>query len=207
MRSVSFPVAIHYDDKDWVVTFASTREELRPLGEPGFIEEDSLRTAGGREFNWAFESASGLRFSLRWSEAMEYAVVVADPPDPSAAVAALRSLGLNATFTTRELPEHRHLQRRMALGCVWLFTGEGAVQVTAVFSRKALADAWLAKMQLSGELVAYPLDTSVYEAERHWGIPEVPELGPEGIQRFVGRVAERYAYRDGKPVTSGASSP
>ena len=83
MRPVSFPVAIHYDDKDWVVTFASTREELRPLGEPGFIEEDSLRTAGGREFNWAFESASGLRFSLRWSEAMEYSVVVADPPEPS----------------------------------------------------------------------------------------------------------------------------
>lgn len=207
MRPVSFPVAISYDDEDWVVNFASTREDLWPLGEPGFIEEDSLRTAGGREFHWAFETEDGLRFIVRWSEAMEYSGVVANPPDPSAVVAALRKLGLNATFTTRELPAHRHLQRRMARGCVWLFTGEGAAQVTVVFSRKALADAWLAKMKLSGELVAYPLDTSVYEAERHWGIPEVPDLGPEGIQRFVGRVAERYAYRDGKPLNPGTPVP
>ncbi|CAM4137659.1 DUF7710 domain-containing protein [Corallococcus exiguus] len=207
MRPVSFPVATTYEDEDWVVTFASTREELRPLGEPGFIEEDSLRTAGGREFHWAFELESGLRFSLRWSEEMKYSVVVADPPDPSAVVAALRALGMNTEFVTRELPEDRHLRRRMARGCVWLFTGEGAVQVTAVFSRKALADAWLAEKHLSGELVAYPLDTSVYEAERRWGIPEVPQLGPEGIQCFVGRVAERYTYRDGNPVNPGVPSP
>ncbi|NNB89060.1 hypothetical protein D7X99_13830 [Corallococcus sp. AB032C] len=207
MRPVSFPVAITYDDEDWVVTFAATREELRPLGEPGFIEEDSLCTAGGREFHWAFELEGGLRFMLRWSAAMKYSVVIADPPDPSAVVAALRTLGMSIEFVTRELPEDRHLRRRVARNCVWLFTGEGAVQVTVVFSRKALADVWLAEKHLSGELVAYPLDTSVYEAERRWGKPEVPELRPEGIQRFVGQVSERYAYRDGKPVNPGAPSP
>jgi hypothetical protein len=46
---------------------------------------------------------------------------------------------------------------------VWVFSGEGGTFPSGVFRTKELAEAWIAKHQLSGVLTCYPLDTGVYD--------------------------------------------
>ena len=90
MRRLTFPTVMPYSQHECVVEFPATREVLSPLGEPGFIEDDSSRTAGGRELFWAFEMEDGLRLELVWYEPIQYAGVVADPPEAQRAIRALR---------------------------------------------------------------------------------------------------------------------
>ncbi|HYO68437.1 MAG TPA: hypothetical protein VEU33_20380 [Archangium sp.] len=202
MRRLTFPTVMPYQQHECVVEFPATREVLSPLGEPGFIEDDASRTAGGRELCWAFEMEDGLRLGVVWSEPIQYAGVVADPPEAGRAILALRELGVEADFKTRELPEgFSPLRRGHARGAVWLFTGEGSAQPTAVFSRKQLADAWLARTRFSGTLVPYPIDVSRYEHDRSWGQVTLPPPGSEEAQRYVGNVGERYEYFEGRQLS------
>ncbi|HEX5750692.1 MAG TPA: hypothetical protein VFZ09_30980 [Archangium sp.] len=181
-----------YANHEPVVGFPATRSALSPLGDPGFIEDDHTRTASGRELWWAFEREDGQRLSLMWAEPIEYATVIADPPEPQRVIPALRELGVEASFELCPLPEEfSPLRHGHARGAVWLFTGEGSAQPTAVFSRKQLADAWLAKNRFSGTLVPYPLDMSRYEHDRSWGRVTLPPPGSEEAQRYVGNVGER----------------
>ena len=204
MRRLTFPVVMPYDLFDWGVGFAANREALCPMGEPGFIEDDPYRTASGREFFWAFEVDGGVRFQVRWSEPLQAATVVADPPAPRQVVNALRSMGMAVAFETRELPEEKRLRKAHAQGAVWIFTGNGAAQATAVFTRKALADQWLERNRFSGQLVAYPLDVSIHDAEKNWEPQALPVLSAEEVQRYVGSFGERYTYRDGRLVHPGS---
>jgi hypothetical protein len=200
MRRLSFPFVMPYGEYDWVVGFSATRETLAPLGAPAYIEEDSARTAGGREFYWAFEREDGLRFDVVWLESYRAADVRADPPDAKQAIAALRCLGVDAVFEERPLPDELLMKRRQARGAVWLFTGKGATQPTAVFSRKQSADSWLVKTGFSGVLVAYPLDCSRYDFEQGFGTPNLPPANSAEAQSFVGNLGERYEYVNGRQV-------
>jgi hypothetical protein len=137
MRRLTFPIVMPYPLFDWVVEFGATREALRPLGEPGFIEGLEA-TPSDRAFFWAFETEGGLRFQVRWSETLQGASVTADPPAPRQVVEALRSLGLTVEFETRELPKEKLQRKGQAQGAVWVFT------------RKALAEQWLARNRFSG---------------------------------------------------------
>jgi hypothetical protein len=200
MRRLRFPVVIPYGDTGWVVEFPASRELLQVLGEPGYIEDDPTRTAGGRELLWAFEMEGGLRLVLLWGESMEYASVSADPPEPERVIEALRALGLNAPFEKRHLPSEEQLPAFQARGAVWVFMGRGALEPTAVFSRKHLADAWLARNRFSGTLVAHPLDVSQYDLERKLRPSTVPVLERDEAQRYVGVLGERYEYVEGRQV-------
>ncbi|WNG59436.1 hypothetical protein F0U59_35535 [Archangium gephyra] len=75
MRRLTFPTVMPYRQYECVVEFPATREVLSPLGEPGFIEDDYTRTAGGRELCWAFEMEDGLRLGLVWYEPIQHAVL------------------------------------------------------------------------------------------------------------------------------------
>ncbi|WP_240360958.1 DUF7710 domain-containing protein [Pyxidicoccus caerfyrddinensis] len=194
-----------YGHSGWVVEFPASRELLQVLGEPGFIEDDPTRTAGGRELFWAFEMEGGLRLVLLWGESMEYASVSADPPEPERVIEALRALGLNAPFQKRQLPAEEQLPALQARGAVWVFTGRGASEPAAVFSRKQLADAWLARNRFSGTLVAHPLDISQYDLERRLRPSMVPEIEREEAQRYVGVLGERYEYVEGSQVKAGGA--
>ncbi|MFY0569295.1 DUF7710 domain-containing protein [Archangium lansingense] len=199
MRRLTFPTVMPYGECEAVVWFPATRDVLSSLGEPVYIEEDSMRTAGGREWFWAYETEDGLRLLLVWAEPYGAVSVVADPPEPQRAIAALRELGIEAPFEKSQLPEgFAPLKRGYAQGAVWLFTGEGAAQPTAVFSRKQLADDWLARTRFTGTLVPYPIDRSRYEFERIWGQVPLPPPGSTEAQQYVGTVGERYEYFEGR---------
>jgi hypothetical protein len=45
-------------------------------------------------------------------------------------------------------------------------------------------------------LVAYPLDVSVHDAEKKWEPQVLSALSAEEAQRYMGRVGERYKYRN-----------
>jgi len=201
MRRLGFPCVIPYSSRgEHVVSFDATRALLEPLGRPAYVEDDSSRTSGGREVFWAFEREDGLRFEVVWREPYEVAVVHADPPDAEQVIAALRSLGLEGPFDKHQLPEGRSLRRGHARWAVWLFTGQNAAMPTAVFSRKQLADAWLAQTRYSGTLVAYPLDRSLYDPERSFGVQHLPLEGSAEAQQYVGTTVESYVYVAGKQV-------
>ncbi|WP_420042712.1 DUF7710 domain-containing protein [Cystobacter fuscus] len=187
---------------DCLVWFQATREVLLPLGAPGYVEDDPSRTAGGREFFWAFETESGLRFQVTWDEPGTFALVQADPPDAQQTIVALRSLGVEATFEVQPIPEGLPLPRFHARGAVWLFTGQGAARPTAVFSRKQVADAWLAKTKFSGTLVAYPLDTSLYEMESHLARRALPPAHSVAAQSYAEPAGESYEYVEGTQLPS-----
>ncbi|AGC43456.1 hypothetical protein MYSTI_02129 [Myxococcus stipitatus DSM 14675] len=201
MRRLGFPYVIPYSEGEHVVSFGATRAVLEPLGQPAYVEDDSSRTVGGREVFWAFEREDGLRFEVVWKEPSEVAAVHADPPDAEQVITALRSLGLEGPFEKHQLPEGRSLQRGHARWAVWLFTGQNAAMATAVFSRKQLADAWLAKTRYSGTLAAYPLDRPLYDAERSFGVQHLPAEGSSEAQQYVGSMVERYVYVAGMQVS------
>jgi hypothetical protein len=168
------------------VTFGTSREGLASLGEPAYIETDGARTAGPPEYFWGFETPEGLRLQICWTDPYDgHATVHADPPDAAAAIAALRALGLRADFEARPLPKEAWLPRRHARGAVWLFLELGRAEPAAVFSRKQLADAWLAKSRKSGALIPYPLDLPLDEAaKRMEGLPGGERYEyVEGVQR------------------------
>ncbi|AEI69191.1 DUF7710 domain-containing protein [Corallococcus macrosporus] len=200
MRRLGFPYVIPYSAGEHVVSFGATRAVLEPLGQPAYVDDDSSRTAGGREVFWAFEREDGLRFEVVWKEPYGVAAVHADPPDAEQVITALRSLGLEGPFEKHHLPEGRSLRRGHARWAVWLFTGQNAAMPTAVFSRKQLADAWLAQTRYSGTLVAYPLDRSLYDAARSFGVQHLPPDGSAEAQQYVGTTVESYVYVAGKQV-------
>ncbi|QRK06571.1 hypothetical protein JQX13_41870 [Archangium violaceum] len=184
MRRLRFPIVMPYRrSSDYLVWIPATREVLLPLGAPGYVEDDPTRTGGMREFFWAFEAENGLRFQVSWDEGAGGALVQADPPDAQQTISALRALGVDAAFEINTVPEGLPLRRYHAFGAVWLFTGQGAAQPTAVFSRKQLADEWLARTKYSGTLVAYPLDESRYDMERRLGRYPLPLAGSAAASR------------------------
>ncbi|WNG47503.1 hypothetical protein F0U60_27825 [Archangium minus] len=203
MRRLRFPIVMPYlRSGDYLVSFPATRELLLPLGQPGYVEDDPTRTAGGRELFWAFEAENGLRFQVAWPELGEFALVAADPPDAQQVIATLRALGVDAVFEVQPAPEGLPLPRYHARGAVWLFTGQGAAQPTAVFSRKQLADEWLARTKYSGTLIAYPLDMSRYDMDRRMDKFPLPPAHSAAAQSYVGLTGERYEYIDGKQMPS-----
>jgi hypothetical protein len=201
MRRLSFPYSMPYTWQEWVVEFTASRQTLAALGAPGFIEEDPTRTPGGSELCWAFEQEDGFRFAVRWSEQDGLALVHADPPDATRVIATLRSLGVDAAFKERQLPDALQPELHVARGGVWVFTGKGATQPTAVFSRKQSADRWLAKRGYSGVLQAYPLDGSRYDTARNfYGSQNMPPADSVEAQAYVGTLGERYEYVEGRQV-------
>jgi hypothetical protein len=83
------PFPVHL--KPYIVAgIRTTRDELRSaLGQPHFVEMDSTRTFGGDEDMWAWELPSGQRFILILQVPYGKAMLLCDPPDPAAVVAAL----------------------------------------------------------------------------------------------------------------------
>jgi hypothetical protein len=84
---------------------------------------------------------------------------------------------------------------------VWVFNGTGGTFPSGVFLSRELANAWIARHQLSGTLSGYPLNTPVYEwviARGHWR-PEYPsQKTPEFCQRFSSAYLEHYHYENGQ---------
>ncbi len=92
---------------------------------------------------------------------------------------------------------------------MWVFSGEGAALPSAVFGDRALAEAWIAKHQLSGLLTAYPLNQSVYE----WAIEKgffqtttAAHFRPDWIQRFSSAYLEHYHYESGRRIGASDNS-
>ncbi|NDV66711.1 hypothetical protein [Bacteroides sp. 224] len=84
---------------------------------------------------------------------------------------------------------------------IWIFKGEGASPFpSGVFSEKEKADNWIKNNKLSGVLIEYPLDISLYE----WAISsglftpknELQET-PKFIQNFTCASTNHFHYIDG----------
>ena len=75
----------------WIIgSFPATREALRSqMGDPHFVETDSLCTSGGEEDWWAFMSDEGQRLMICLHVPYEKTSIYADPPDHAAAESAL----------------------------------------------------------------------------------------------------------------------
>lgn len=201
MRTLAHPPT--FAAREPVVSFAADRSVLAPLGEPSFVEEDTSRTFGGVESFWSFEASSGLRFQVALHESVSKAFVIADPPDGERVVAALKSLGVIASFAVHPPHPDDIPVRAVARRSVWVFVGDGSDLPTAVFSRKLAADEWISRARVSGRLLAYPLDSSRYEVARDLGAADALALPIDGIQTFVGNMGERYRYRDGVLIQEG----
>ena len=87
--------------------FSISRAELHArIGTPHFTEINSSRLRGGDEDVWAFVSPGGQRLLLLLDVPSERAAILADPPDASAALAALSEAtsGLLVTQFDRAYP-------------------------------------------------------------------------------------------------------
>lgn len=80
---------------------------------------------------------------------------------------------------------------------VWVFNGARASFPAAVFSTRALAEAWIAEHRLSGVLTAYPLDQSVYDWVREKGFFKKEISDPALLAGFSSAHQEHYHYDDG----------
>lgn len=81
---------------------------------------------------------------------------------------------------------------------IWVFSGEGAIFPSGVFSSRDRAEAWISGHSLSGTLTAYPLDSGIYEwAIAHGTYDANKEVSPRLIGRFSSAYQEHYHYVDG----------
>jgi len=84
---------------------------------------------------------------------------------------------------------------------VWVFNGARSNFPSAVFTVRELAEAWIAKHQLTGTLTRYPLDQGAFEwaLERGYFKPKrSDQQTPEFIGRFSAANQEHYHYEDGQ---------
>jgi len=82
---------------------------------------------------------------------------------------------------------------------VWVFNGGGNFP-SGVFSKKEIAEAWIAKHKLSGVLTKYPVDEGVYDwslANGTFKIKKEEQTQPAFIQRFSSASQEHYHYENG----------
>ncbi len=83
------------------------------------------------------------------------------------------------------------------LNMVWVFNGPNNQFPSAVFTTRALAEAWIEKHKLPGTLTAYPLDISVYDwtIERGYFKPKKEhQTTPRFIASFSSAYQEHYHY-------------
>ncbi|OQP63263.1 hypothetical protein A3860_25580 [Niastella vici] len=83
---------------------------------------------------------------------------------------------------------------------IWVFNGAKSHFPSGVFSKKEIADAWIAKHKLTGVLTKYPVDEGVYDwslANGTFKIKKEEQTKPEFIQRFSSASQEHYHYEDG----------
>jgi hypothetical protein len=91
--------------------------------------------------------------------------------------------------------------RVMSIESVWVFHGSRATFASGVFTSRAAAEAWIARVQASGTLTRYPLDISVYDwaVERGYFEPtKAQHRAPEFIQGFSCASLEHEHYEDGR---------
>jgi len=84
---------------------------------------------------------------------------------------------------------------------VWIFHGEGAKFSSAVFTRRELAEQWIAKNGFSGMLTEYPLDVSVYDLHTQSGFfiaQKDVQRSREFMQNFTSASQEHYHYVGGR---------
>jgi hypothetical protein len=89
------------------------------------------------------------------------------------------------------------VEEEKSLKEVWVFNGSHNHFPSAIFSSRALAEAWIERHQLRGTLTAYPLDVSVYDwvKERGYFEPKREEQArPEFIANFSSAYQEHYHY-------------
>ena len=86
------------------------------------------------------------------------------------------------------------------IATVWVFNGARSNFPSAVFSKRGLAEQWIAKHLLTGTLTRYPLDVSSYDWAISRGFFEVSKSEHrEGsfIQKFSSASQEHYHYEEG----------
>ena len=79
---------------------------------------------------------------------------------------------------------------------VWVFNGSRQSISSAVFTAKPTADEWIAANRLTGTLIAYPIDTPVYDFAREIGgfkPTELTEQTPQFVGNFCGGLP-RFMY-------------
>lgn len=86
---------------------------------------------------------------------------------------------------------------------VYLFQGNNANFVSAVFSNKENVIEWIGNHQLSGILTQYPLDISVYD----WAIDngyfspnQDKHKTPEFIEKFSSAYLPHWHFKNGKMI-------
>ncbi len=85
-------------------------------------------------------------------------------------------------------------------GLVWVFDGESNRYPSAVFSTRALAEAWIARLELSGKLTAYRVDECAYDWSMRLGYRTPKRDEPrsaEPVQPARSAAQEHYHYKDG----------
>lgn len=84
---------------------------------------------------------------------------------------------------------------------VWIFHGERAKFSSAVFTRRDLAEQWIATNGFSGMLTEYPLDISVYDFHQASGVgKKYAECSLEFKQNYASASQDHYHYLAGKKV-------
>jgi len=89
---------------------------------------------------------------------------------------------------------------------IWVFNGANSNFPGGVFSKKEVAEIWIANHKLSGVLTKYPIDEGVYDwalANGTFKIKKEEQTKPEFIQRFSSASLEHEHYEDGKCCTCG----
>jgi hypothetical protein len=89
---------------------------------------------------------------------------------------------------------------------VWVFKAERATFPCGVFSTVDLAEAWIAKHELSGVLTAYPLDHGIYDwaTENGYFERKMPAT-PGFVGSFTSQYQKHYHYEEGVNMTAGST--
>jgi hypothetical protein len=89
---------------------------------------------------------------------------------------------------------------------VWVFNGSNSNFPGGVFSKREIAEEWIAKHKLSGVLTKYPVDEGIYDwslANGTFKIKKEEQTNAEFIQRFSSAAQEHDHYEDGKCASCG----
>lgn len=87
---------------------------------------------------------------------------------------------------------------------LWVFSGASRHFPGGIFSRRSLAEEWIASHKLTGTLTLYPLDVGAYEwaIGQDWFRPSKPhESEPLFIGGFSAAQQDHRHYQDGELVS------
>jgi hypothetical protein len=84
---------------------------------------------------------------------------------------------------------------------IWVFHGAESRYTSAVFTERAIAEAWIFENALSGMLTKYPLNVGIYD----WAIQngyftpkKEAHTSPDFIGKFTTASQEHFHYENGK---------